>query len=599
MGFLPVESWEINGRTMDFVLVTGDAYVDHPSFGASIISRLLEANGYSVALLPQPCWKNTEDFLKFGKPRLGFLVTGGNIDSMIANHTVSGTKRKSCAYSPGGLAGFRPNRAAIVYGNRIREAYKDTVIILGGIEASTRRLAHYDYFDNKVRRSLLLDARADLLVYGMGELAIVEIADALASGLLVQELTFIDGTVYKTLDVSCVDSPVMLPKYCEVSEPTARGKKNYAKSFMLQYKNTDHANARVLVEEYPEGFVVQNRPARPLETHELDRVYSFPYERAPHPMYDKLGGVPAILEVRYSITALRGCFGGCNFCALSFHQGRGVTVRSQKSIINEAKGFTHDADFKGYIHDVGGPTANFYGAFCKVDQKGCTRKCLHPDICKNLNVSHDDYLSLLRELRNIPGIKKVFVRSGIRYDYILSDPKGDLFLKELIDHHISGRLKIAPEHVSGKVLCHMGKPGIETFEIFSEKFYEECKNLGKEFYIVPYFMSSHPGSSLDDAITLAEYLHKHDLRPEQVQDFYPTPGTLSSCMYYTGINPLTDKRLNVPKKRSEKTAQRALMQYRLPSNYEIVKSALIRAGRKDLIGKGSKKLIGPRRKEPV
>ena len=579
---------------MDFVLVTGDAYVDHPSFGASIISRLLEAHGYSVAILPQPNWKDMDDFKKFGKPRLGFLVTSGNIDSMIANHSVSGAKRKSCAYSPGGVAGQRPNRAAIVYGNRIREAYGDTAIILGGIEASTRRLAHYDYFDNEVRRSLLLDARADLLVYGMGELAIVEIADALASGLLAHELTFINGTVYKTLDASCVDSPIILPKYNDIKEPTPRGKKNYLKSYMLQIRNTDHANARVLVEEYPEGFVVQNRPARPLETRELDRIYALPFERTPHPMYDKLGGVPAILEVKYSITAVRGCVGGCNFCALSFHQGRGISVRSPKSVINEALGFTHDADFKGYIHDVGGPTANFYGAFCKIGQNNCKRKCLYPSICKNLNVSHANYLSLLRELRNIPGIKKVFVRSGIRYDYILADPEGDLFLYELVNHHVSGRLKIAPEHISDKVLQCMGKPGNGAFELFLEKFYRTCKNLGKEYYIVPYLMSSHPGSSLDDAILLAEYLHKHDLRPEQVQDFYPTPGTLSSCMYYTGINPLTGKRLNVPKSKSEKAAQRALMQYGLTSNYEIVKGALLRAGRKDLIGTGPKALIRPR-----
>ena len=593
MGFLPCEA---NGKVMDFVLVTGDAYVDHPSFGASIISRLLEAHGYAVAVLPQPDWRDTRDFMKFGKPRLGFLVSGGNIDSMVANLTVTGARRKTCAYSPGGEVGHRPNRAAIVYGNRIREAYGDTAIILGGLEASTRRLAHYDYFDNKVRRSLLLDASADLIVYGMGELAIVEIADALASGLRVQELSFIDGTVYKTRDVSHIGSPIFLPRFSEVKEPTAGGKKKYAKSFVVQSRNTEHCSAKVLVEEYPDCFVVQNKPARPLETHELDRLYSLPYERAAHPMYEVSGGVPAILEVKFGITAVRGCIGGCHFCALSFHQGRSLTVRSVKSIVNEAKGFTHDADFKGYIHDVGGPTANFYGTFCKVNQKGCKRKCLFPEVCKNLNVSHSAYLGLLRELRNLPGIKKVFVRSGIRYDYVLNDPKGDIFLKELVNHHLSGRLKIAPEHVSAKVLECMGKPANVAFEVFMENFNGLCKSLGKDYHIVPYLMSSHPGSSLDDAIALAEYLHRHNLRPRQVQDFYPTPGTMSACMYYTGINPLTGKRLNVPKSKNEKAAQRALIQYRLPSNYEIVKSALIRAGRKELIGTGEGAILRPKKK---
>ena len=593
MNFLPITSDETNGKTPDFVLVTGDAYVDHPSFGASIIARLLEAHGFLVGIIAQPNYKMASEFTRLGKPRLGFLVTGGNIDSMVANYYVSGAKRKSCAYSPGGTYGLRPNRAAIVYSNKIREVYKDTAIILGGLEVSLRRLAHYDYFDNSVRRSILLDANADILVYGMGELAIIEIAEALDSGLHINELTFIDGTVYKAKDITFIDNPSFLPKFAEIKEPTAKGKANFAKSFMLQFNNTCHRNASVLVEEYSGHYVVQNKPKRPLTTSELDRVYSLPYKRAPHPVYDCCGGVPAILEVKFSITAMRGCLGGCHFCSLSFHQGREISTRSQMSILQEARNFLHDADFKGYIHDVGGPTANFYGASCKNPEKPCKRKCLTPRLCKNLNVSHAKYLKLLRELRDLPGIKKVYVRSGVRYDYVLVDPKGDDFLKEFCEYHVSGRLKIAPEHVSDKVLELMGKPSIAAYEEFSEKFYTICKSLGKELYIVPYLMSSHPGSSLDDAIALAEYLQKSDIRPEQVQDFYPTPGTLSTCMYYTGINPITMKRVNVPKSKSEKTAQRALMQYRLPANYDIVRAALIRAGRKDLIGHDPKALIRP------
>ena len=597
MNFMPITAEETNGRTMDFVLVTGDAYVDHPSFGASIISRLLEAHGYSIGIIAQPGYKTAKEFTRFGKPRFGFLVTGGNIDSIVANYHVSGARRKSCAYSPGGIAGARPNRAAIVYSNKIRETYKDTAIILGGLEASLRRLAHYDYFDNSVRRSILLDASADLLVYGMGELAIVEIAEALASGLHVSEITFIDGTVFKAKDISFLDNPSILPKFTEMKEPTSKGKTSFAKSFMLQFNNTRYENACVLVEEYPGHYVVQNRPARALTTGELDRVYSLPFARAAHPVYESLGGVPAILEVKFSITAVRGCFGGCHFCSLTFHQGKKITSRSSKSILQEAKSFLHDEDFKGYIHDIGGPTANFYGAFCKNPKSRCKRKCLTPTPCKNLNSNHTSYLQLLRELRSLPGVKKVFVRSGVRYDYVLADPKGDDFLKELCEHHISGRLKIAPEHVSGKVLELMGKPGIAVYEEFSDKFYTICKSLEKELYIVPYLMSGHPGSSLDDAIALAEYLQKFDIRPEQVQDFYPTPGTLSTCMYYTGINPLTMKRINVPKSKNEKAAQRALMQYRLPANYGIVKAALIRAGRKDLIGHDPKALIRPKKSE--
>jgi len=602
VSFLPAASGEIKDiGKVDFVIVTGDAYVDHPSFGASIIARVLESRGYSLAVLPQPDWKTTEDFIKFGQPKLAFLVTGGNIDSMVNHYSVSLHKRKTDAYSPGGQLGKRPNRATIVYCNKIRGVYKDVPIIIGGIEASLRRLAHYDYWDNAVRRSILLDSAADLLVYGMGENQIVEIAEALESGLAVQHLTFIPGTVFKTKDISFLDKPVILPSFKTIKEPTLGSKKEYANSFMLQYYNTDYLTAKILVEDYANVYVVQNKPATPLTTRELDRIYALPYARDYHPMYKDAGGVPAVEEVKFSITSNRGCFGSCNFCALSFHQGRVVQARSHKSIIKEAEGLTHDIDFKGYIHDVGGPTANFRRPSCDRWERGstipCKRQCLTPKPCPNLKFDHGDFLKLLKSLREIPKVKKVFIRSGIRYDYIMHDPNGDAFLRELCAYHISGRLKVAPEHVSEKVLAGMGKPSFEEYKRFAKKFEAVNKKLKKDQYLVPYLMSSHPGCNLDDAITLAEYLQSVGSQPEQVQDFYPTPGTLSTCMYYTGLDPRSMKRIFVPKSQREKSTQRALIQYRLPANYGIVKAALIRAGRKDLIGHDPKALIRPAKKK--
>ena len=590
--FLPTTPNELNGQA-DFVLVTGDAYVDHPSFGASIIARLLESHGYSIAILPQPDWKSTTDFTRFGEPRLGFLVTGGNIDSMVNHYSVALHKRKSDAYSPGGQLGRRPNRASIVYCNKIREVYKNVPIILGGIEASLRRLAHYDYWDNTVRRSILLDSAADLLVYGMGERQIIEIAEALESGIVVEHISFIPGTVFKTKDISFLESPIILPPFKTIKEPDKESKKQYAKSVMLQHQNTEQS-ASILVEEYGNIFVVQNKPAEPLNTSELDRIYALPYARSYHTMYEKENGVPAIEEVKFSIISNRGCFGSCNFCALGYHQGKTVQSRSHQSIIAEAENFVHDPHFKGYIHDVGGPTANFRGPACDKQNVNCKRLCLFPKPCKNLKYDHSGYLKLLKALRTIPKVKKVFIRSGIRYDYLLNDPKGDEFLQELCRHHVSGRLKVAPEHVSEAVLTKMGKPNFDQYKKFAKKFNETNEKLNKDQYLVPYLMSSHPGCDLNSAIELAEYLKSEGLMPEQVQDFYPTPGTLSTCMYYTGLDPRTMKKVYVPKGQKEKAMQRALIQYRLPGNYEIVKKALIKAKRSDLIGHDPKALIRPR-----
>ncbi|MCL2198694.1 MAG: YgiQ family radical SAM protein [Defluviitaleaceae bacterium] len=605
MPFLPICSDEITAP-VDFVLVTGDAYVDHPSFGAAIISRVLESYGYTIAVIAQPNWKTTDDFERFGRPRLGFLVTGGNIDSMVNHYTVALHKRKEDAYSPGGVVGKRPNRASIVYSNKIREVYKDVPIILGGLEASLRRLAHYDYWDNAVRRSVLLDSAADLVVYGMGESPIVEIAEALASGIAVEDITFVAGTVFKCKDVSALtfeEKPIFLPPFKSIKDPTTSGKKEYARSFLIQNENMDYLGARVLIEDYANHFVVQNKPAAPMTTSEMDRVYALPYMRDFHPIYAKEGGVPAIEEVKFSITANRGCFGGCNFCSLNFHQGRIVQARSHKAIIAEARNFTHDPAFKGYIHDVGGPTANFRRPSCdrelvrdrwrRTDAKPCKRQCLTPAPCPNLKYDHADFLKLLKSLREIPRIKKVFIRSGIRFDYLMNDPRGGAFLQELCAHHISGRLKVAPEHVSAKALQNMGKPSFDEYKKFASAFAAVNKELGKDQYLVPYLMSGHPGCTLNDAIELAEYLQSENAKPEQVQDFYPTPGTLSTCMYYTGLDPRTMKRVSVPKTQREKTTQRALIQYRLPANYEIVKNALIQAGRKDLIGHHPKALIRP------
>ena len=595
MAFLPVTYGEMIERGWerpDFVYVCGDAYVDHPSFGAAIICRLLESRGYRVCFLAQPNWKDIEDFKRFGEPRLAFLVSSGNIDSMVNHYTVAKKRRTQDMYSPGGKAGMRPDRADIVYCNKIREVYKKTPIIIGGIEASLRRLSHYDYWDNKVRRSILIDSGADLLIYGMGERQIVEIAEALESGIPVNEITFVRGTVYKTKDESRPYDFIKLPDYNDVKDD----KKAYSKSFVIQYDNTDSVTAKTLVEKYDEWLVVQNPPESPLTTEEFDSVYDLDYMRTYHPMYNKYGGVPAISEVKFSIISSRGCFGNCNFCALAFHQGRVVSARSHESIIREAKIIASDNDFKGYIHDVGGPTANFRQPACGKQLKfgACKDKqCLWPKKCQNLNVSHKDYVELLRKLRNIKGVKKVFIRSGIRYDYLTYD-KDDTFLRELCQYHISGQLKVAPEHVVPYVLEKMGKPGRDVYDRFVVKYEDMNRRLGKNQFLVPYLMSSHPGSDLGAAVKLAEYLRDIGHNPEQVQDFYPTPGTLSTAMYYTETDPRTGERIYVPKTPHEKAMQRALMQYRNPQNHSLVLEALKRARRTDLIGFDSKCLIRPR-----
>mgnify|MGYP005754190837 FL=1 len=595
MPFLPVTMEEMKERgweQADFIYVCGDAYVDHPSFGAAIICRVLESKGYKVGFIAQPDWNKKEEFMKLGKPRLGFLVSSGNIDSMVNHYSVAKKRRQKDAYSPGGKMGLRPDRATIVYSNKIREVYKDVPIILGGIEASLRRLSHYDYWDNKVRRSILLDSGADIVLYGMGEHQIVEVAEALDSGIPVSEITFIKGSVYKTKDESRPYDFIKLPKYKDV----LKSKKEYSKSFMIQYENTDAITAKTLVEEYDEWLVVQNPPSPPLKMNELDSVYALDYMRTYHPMYEKDGGIPAIEEVKFSLISNRGCFGSCNFCALAFHQGRVVTARSHSSIIREAEKIVWEPDFKGYIHDVGGPTANFRGPACKKQETEgvCKhRQCLFPTPCKNLKIDHKDYVSLLRKLREIPRVKKVFVRSGIRYDYLIYD-KDETFFKELCKYHVSGQLKVAPEHVSPRVLAKMGKPTREVYDKFYKRYYEINKNIGKEQYLVPYLMSSHPGSDIDAAIELAEYLRDIGHMPEQVQDFYPTPGTLSTCMYYTEEDPRTGEKVYVPKTPHEKAMQRALMQYRNPNNYDLVMEALKKAHREDLIGFDKHCLIRPR-----
>lgn len=595
MAFLPVtreEMLERGWEQPDFVYICGDAYVDHPSFGAAIICRVLENHGYKICFVAQPDWKSTEDFTRFGEPRLGFLVSAGNIDSMVNHYTVAKKKRKKDFYSPGGEMGLRPDRATIVYCNKLREVYKKTPIIIGGVEASLRRLSHYDYWDNKVRRSILLDSGADLLLYGMGEHQIVEMADALDSGIPIQELTFLKGSVYKTKDISRAYDYIMLPKYKEV----LKDKDKYADSFLIQYQNTDAVTGKTLIEEYDEWTVVQNPPSPPLRTPELDKVYALNFERNYHPMYEEKGGIPAIEEVKFSLVSNRGCFGNCNFCALAFHQGRVVTARSHNSLVAEAEKITWDPGFKGYIHDVGGPTANFRGPACKkqLEHGACRdRQCLWPTKCPNLDVDHMDYVRLLRKIREIPRIKKVFIRSGIRYDYLIYD-KNETFFNELCKYHVSGQLKVAPEHVSEKVLNKMGKPAGDVYQRFVKKYYDINKKLGMEQYLVPYLMSSHPGSDLDAAIELAEYLRDIHHMPEQVQDFYPTPGTLSTAMYYTEMDPRTKEKVYVPKSPHEKAMQRALMQYRLPQNYDLVYEALKKAHREDLIGFDKHCLIRPR-----
>ena len=591
--FLPINYEEMIERGWeqpDFVYVCGDAYIDHPSFGAAIICRTLESHGYKVCFLAQPDWKTTTDFMRFGKPRLGFLVSSGNIDSMVNHYSVAKKRRKKDYYTPGGEMGKRPDRAVIVYSNKIKEAYPDSPIIIGGIEASLRRLSHYDYWDDKVRRSILLDSQADLLLYGMGENSIIEVADALNSGIDVQYLTYLDGTVYKTKDLDIVYEPIMLPSFDEVRSD----KKKYAESFKIQYMNTDHFQANTLVEKYKDWYVVQNRPNRPLERQEFDDAYALPYERNYHPSYKE--HIPAIEEVKFSIISNRGCFGSCNFCALTFHQGRIIQSRSHESIIEEAKKIIDDKDFKGYIHDVGGPTANFRAPACeKQTTLGVckARQCLWPTPCKNMKIDHSDYLELLTKLRELPKVKKVFVRSGIRYDYLMHD-KDDTFFKELVKHHISGQLKVAPEHISDSVLDKMGKPRAGLYKKFVEKYYRLNEEYDKNQYLVPYLMSSHPGSDLNAAIELAEYLRDIHHQPEQVQDFYPTPGTLSTAMYYTEMDPRDNTPVYVCKNPHEKAMQRALIQYRNPKNYDLVYEALVKANRQDLIGHGKKCLIRPK-----
>lgn len=596
--FLPINKQDMKERgweQLDFILITGDAYVDHPSFGAAIIGRLLENEGFKVGIISQPSWQNTKDFKKLGKPRLAFLITGGNIDSMVNHYTVAKRRRKNDAYSPGGEMGLRPDRATIVYGNRAKEAYNDVPIILGGIEASLRRLAHYDYWDDKVRRSILLDSKADMLVYGMGEKQIIDIAHSLENGIDIKYLNFIRGTVYKTKNIAHIHDGMMLPSYDEIIE----SKKKYAHSFIVQHNNMNEVWGKTLIEPYNNIFVVQTPPAKPLEQSELDKTYSLQYMRNYHPIYEEAGGVPAIEEVKFSIISNRGCFGSCSFCALTFHQGRVVQARSHISIVTEAEKIVWEPDFKGYIHDVGGPTANFRHRACdkQIKHGVCKNKqCLFPTPCKQLKIDHQDYLSLLRKLRQLPNVKKVFIRSGIRYDYLIHD-KDDEFFKELCKYHISGQLKVAPEHISPNVLEKMGKPSREVYDKFVEKYKRLNQDLGLNQFIVPYLMSSHPGSTLKEAIELAEYLRSLSYMPEQVQDFYPTPGTLSTCMYYTGLDPRTMKKVYVPKNPREKSMQRALIQYRNPKNYSLVYEALLKAGRTDLIGFGENCLIWPRKKE--
>jgi len=620
MGFLPISREDMEKRgwdQLDFLFISGDAYVDHPSFGHAIITRILESAGYRVGIIAQPNWRTLDDFLKLGRPKYGVLISSGVIDSMVNHYTVSKKPRSDDKYSPGGKAGYRPNRAVIVYSNRAREAFKGVPVIIGGIEASLRRFAHYDYWDDAVRNSILKDSKADLLIFGMGEKPILEVADMLKKGVPVSQIQNIRGTAYmasydllpdeikEVVDAyKAGDIPeeyrkkyAVLPSYEEVSTDKIK----YAKAFKIQYDEQDSITGRTLIQPHGDRYVVQNPPSLPMTVKEMDRVYALPYERTYHPVYEKDGGIPAIEEVEFSITSHRGCYGGCAFCALNFHQGRVIQKRSQASILNEAQKMVWAPNFKGYIHDIGGPTANFRNKACKKqEEKGVCkeRQCLFPEPCKNLIVDHQEYLALLRKVREIPGIKKVFIRSGIRYDYLMLD-KNDEFFYELCEHHISGQLKVAPEHVVDRVLRRMGKPSRQLYDKFVKKFYEINRKINKEQYLVPYLMSSHPGSDLNAAVELAEYLRDIGYMPEQVQDFYPTPGTLSTCMYYTGLDPRTMERVYVPKSPKEKAMQRALLQYREKENYHLVYEALKIAGREDLIGYGKKCLIKPLRKEPV
>ena len=596
MGFLPIcrkDMIERGWEQLDFVYVSGDAYVDHPSFGPAIIMRTLEAHGYKVGMIAQPDWKDKTSIMEYGEPRLGFLVSSGNMDSMVNHYSVSKKRRKNDAFTPGGVMGKRPDYAVTVYSNLIRQVYKNTPIILGGIEASLRRMAHYDYWSDKLKRSVLLDSGADLISYGMGEHSIVEIAEALDSGINVKDITFISGTVCKVKSLDSIYDAITLPSF----EDLKKDKLNYARSFYTQYCNTDPFAGKRLVEPYGDNlYVVQNPAAKPLTQSEMDRTYSYPYMRTYHPSYEAAGGVPAISEVKFSLISNRGCFGGCNFCALTFHQGRIMQTRSHESLISEAKQFIWEPDFKGYIHDVGGPTANFRHPSCEkqLEHGVCkNRQCLFPTPCKNLKVDHKDYIKLLRKLRELPNVKKVFIRSGIRFDYVMAD-KDDTFFRELCQHHVSGQLKVAPEHVSDAVLNKMGKPSNNVYQAFTKKYKKINEQIGKEQYLVPYLMSSHPGSTMKEAVELAEYLRDLGYMPEQVQDFYPTPSTISTCMYYTGVDPRDMKPVYVPKNPHEKAMQRALIQYRNPKNYDLVLEALKLADRMDLVGFEKHCLIRPR-----
>lgn len=596
-GYLPVSEQDMKERgitQLDFVYVCGDAYIDHPSFGHAIIARLLESHGYTVGIIAQPDWKDDSSISVLGTPRLGFLVSAGNMDSMVNHYSVSKKRRNTDAYTPGGVMGKRPDYATVVYCNLIRRTYKNTPVIIGGIEASLRRLAHYDYWSDKVKRSILLDSGADLISYGMGERSIVEIADALNAGIAVKDITYIDGTVYKTKNREIIYDAIELPSY----DIMKTNKRLFADSFYTQYCNTDPFSGKRLYEPYPNGiYVVQNPPAKPLSEAEMDEVYALPYMRNYHPSYEDAGGVPAIREIKFSLISNRGCFGGCSFCALTFHQGRIIQTRSHESIIKEAELITKEPDFKGYIHDVGGPTANFRAPACKkqLTKGACPLKqCLFPTPCKNLEVDHRDYIALLRKLRELPGVKKVFIRSGIRFDYLMYD-KDRTFLRELCEHHVSGQLKVAPEHISNTVLSRLGKPDVSVYRKFVNAYNQMNAKLGKKQYLVPYLMSSHPGSTLKEAIELAEYLRDLGYMPEQVQDFYPTPSTISTCMYYTGLDPRTMEPVYVATNPHEKAMQRALIQYRNPKNYDLVYEALMKEGRQDLIGFDKKCLIKPRR----
>lgn len=591
--FLPVSRDDMEKRgwkQLDFLYISGDAYVDHPSFGHAIIMRVLESNGYKVGIIPQPDWRSADDFKRLGRPRLAVLVGAGNIDSMVNHYTAAKKRRSEDLYSPGGRAGHRPDRATIVYCNRVREAFGDIPILIGGVEASLRRFAHYDYWDDKVRRSILLDSRADILMYGMGERQIVELAECLDSGMDVKDITYIKGTCYLS-DTDDVFDSVKISSYEECTE----NKKAYAEATRLQHMEQNPYNGKAVVQKHGNKFLVQNPPAEPLSREELDAVYGLGYMKSYHPMYEKDGGIPAISEVKFSLTSSRGCFGSCNFCAIAFHQGRIVTSRSQESIIKEAVEMTKMPDFKGYIHDVGGPTANFRAPACKKQLKdgACKgRQCLYPTPCKNITISHREYGELLAKLRNIKGVKKVFIRSGIRFDYLIND-KDDKFFYDLCRHHVSGQLKVAPEHISDNVLKYMGKPSNDVYRRFSEKYKKINEQLGKKQYLVPYLMSSHPGSTLADAVRLAVYLKENGINPQQVQDFYPTPGTISTCMFYTGIDPMTGKSVYVPKSPKEKAMQRALLQFKNPENRRLIEEALRICGREDLIGYGQRCLIRP------